>query len=135
MVDSTDEPRGSESPATPAQTTGGAGRNKDIDWVAAERSPEFKEMIAKKRSFVVPAIIFTAIWYLGFILLAGYAPDFMGERVTGGLTIGYLLALTQFVMVWVLAYAYIRRADKVFDPLAARAAEKAVEAGRKEAQR
>ena len=37
------------------------------------------------------------------------------------------MALSQFVMVWVLAAMYLRRADKVFDPLAERAAERALE--------
>ena len=69
-----------------------------------------------------------AAWYFGFIVLAGYAPDFMGkEFITDGFTVGYALALTQFVMVWVLAVAYVRRSGKVFDPLARRAAEKALE--------
>jgi len=39
-----------------------------IDWVAAEQSPEFKELIAKKRRFVLPATIFFLAWYFGFIL-------------------------------------------------------------------
>ena len=43
------------------------------------------------------------------------------------LFVGYALALTQFVMVWVLAIAYVRRADKTFDPLARKAAEKALQ--------
>jgi uncharacterized membrane protein (DUF485 family) len=98
----------------------------DIDWLAAERSPEFRELVKKRRSFVVPALAFVFIWYFGFIALAGYAPDFMGESVYEGLTVGYVLALSQFVMTWVLAAMYLRRADKVFDPLAERAAAKAV---------
>ena len=97
--------------------------------MAAERSPEFKELISKRKAFVVPATIFFLLWYFGFIILAGYAPDFMGESVYEGLTVGYCLALTQFVMTWVLAALYIRRADKVFDPLAKRAAERALEVG------
>ena len=99
----------------------------DIDWLAAERSPEFQELVKKRRSFVVPALAFVFIWYFGFIALAGYAPDFMGESVYEGLTIGYLFALSQFVMTWVLAALYLRRSDKVFDPLAERAAAKAVQ--------
>ena len=31
-------------------------------------------------------------WYFGFIVLAGFAPDFMGEKVIEGLTVGYILA-------------------------------------------
>ncbi len=91
----------------------------DIDWVAAERSPEFQELIAKKRSFVLPALGFVFIWYFGFILLAGYAPDFMGESVYEGLTLGYLLALTQFVMVAVLGLWYLRYSERELDPLRA----------------
>jgi uncharacterized membrane protein (DUF485 family) len=99
----------------------------EIDWVAAERSPEFRELIRKRRSFVLPATIFFLVWYFGFIILAGYAPDFMGrEFITDGLTVGYMLALTQFVMVWVLGAMYTRRADRDFDPLAERAAQAAL---------
>ena len=96
----------------------------DVDWQAVERSPEFRELIKRKRAFVVPATIFFLAWYFGFIILAGYAPDFMGrEFITDGLTVGYALALTQFIMTWVLGWLYLRKADRVFDPLAARARE------------
>jgi hypothetical protein len=44
-----------------------------IDWEAIERSPEFQELVRKRRSFVVPATIFFLAYYMGFILLAGYA--------------------------------------------------------------
>jgi uncharacterized membrane protein (DUF485 family) len=119
-----------EPARTPAATgTGGATHHGDIDWLAAERSPEFQELVHKRRSFVVPALGFVFVWYFGFIALAGYAPEFMGESVIEGLTIGYLFALSQFVMTWVLAWLYLRRAKTVFDPLANAAAKRAVEAG------
>jgi uncharacterized membrane protein (DUF485 family) len=99
----------------------------EIDWVAAECSPEFRELVRKKRSFVVPATVFFLTWYFGFIILTGYAPDFMGrEFITDGLTVGYVLALSQFVMAWTLAVMYLRRADREFDPLAERAAQVAL---------
>ena len=47
----------------------------------------------------------------------------MGERVYQGLTVGYCLALTQFVMVFRLGLWYLRKADREFDPLAERAIE------------
>ena len=92
-----------------------------IDWEAIERTPEFRELVERRRHFVVPCTIFFLAWYLGFILLCAYAPGFMGESVYEGLTVGYCLALTQFVMVFVLGLWYLRRADKEFDPLAERA--------------
>ena len=96
----------------------------EIDWQAVERSPEFRELVRRKKAFVIPGTIFFLAWYFGFIILAGYAPDFMGrEFITDGLTVGYVLALSQFVMTWLLGWMYLRKADRVFDPLAARARE------------
>jgi uncharacterized membrane protein (DUF485 family) len=111
-----------ESPAA-----AGSEHHPEIDWEAAERSPEFRELVTKKRAFVVPATIFFLSWYFGFIVLAGYAPDFMGrEFLTDGLTVGYVLALSQFIMTWGLGWLYLRKSDRVFDPLAQRAAERAL---------
>ena len=112
------------------QGSGGLDQHPEIDWEAAERSPEFRALIAKRRSFVLPATIFFLAWYFGFIILAGYAEDFMGESVYEGLTVGYVLALTQFIMVWGLGAVYLRKADRDFDPLARKAAARALETAR-----
>jgi uncharacterized membrane protein (DUF485 family) len=105
-------------------------KEQPVDWIAAERSPEFRELIARKRRFVIPATAFFLAWYPGFIALAGYAPDFTGESIYEGFTVGYALALSQFVMTWVLGWMYVRRADDEFDGLAERAAARAIEVGR-----
>src|SRR5918997_1771874 len=88
------------------------------DWERIERSPEFQELVRKRRSFVLPATIFFLAYYMGFILLTGYAEDFMASSVYEGLTVGYCLALTQFVMVFALGIMYLKRADRDYDPLA-----------------
>jgi uncharacterized membrane protein (DUF485 family) len=95
------------------------------DWERIEHSPEFQELVRKRRSFVVPATLFFLAYYMAFILLAGYAKDFMASSVYEGLTVGYCLALTQFVMVFALGIMYLRRSDRDYDPLAARVVEMA----------
>ena len=90
------------------------------DWERIEQSPEFQELVHKRRSFVLPATIFFLAYYMGFILLAGYAEDFMASSVYQGLTVGYCLALTQFLMVFVLGIMYLRRSANEYDPLAQR---------------
>ena len=118
---------------TGAAQAAGSDHHPEIDWVAAARSPEFRELVKKKRSFVVPGTIFFLAWYFGFVILAGYAPDFMGrEFLTDGFTVGYALALSQFVMTWGLGAWYLRKSDREFDPLAKRAADVALRAGREQ---
>lgn len=118
-----------ERPAGDGSTSSAA--HPEIDWIAAERSPEFRELVSRRKAFVVPTTIFFLDWYFGFIILAGYAPDFMGETfLVDGLTVGYVLAFTQFIMTWGLPAWYLRRSDRVFDPLARTAAARALEAGR-----
>jgi uncharacterized membrane protein (DUF485 family) len=99
----------------------------DVDWDAIERSPEFQELVRRRKAFVLPGTIFYLAWYMGFILLVAYAEDFMARRVYEGLTVGYCLALTQFVMVVVLGLLYLRKSDREFDPLAEKAIEKYVD--------
>jgi uncharacterized membrane protein (DUF485 family) len=94
------------------------------DWHEVVQSPEFQELVAARRRFVLPATIFFLSWYIGFILLTGYAPDFMARSVYEGLTVGYCLALTQFVMVGALGLMYLRRSERIYDPLAEKVAER-----------
>lgn len=97
------------------------------DWAAVERTPELRRLVAARRRWVVPATVFFLFWFLLFIVLAGYAEGFMAERVIDGVNVGYLLALSQFVMVFVLSFLYTRKADSTFEPLqeeALRAAER-----------
>jgi uncharacterized membrane protein (DUF485 family) len=97
-----------------------------VDWKGIERSPEFRELVKRRRSFVIPATIFFLVYYMAFIIVAGYAPDFMAESVYQGLTVGYCYALTQFLMVFVLGIWYLRKAEKEFDPLSDAVAEAAI---------
>jgi uncharacterized membrane protein (DUF485 family) len=98
---------------------------RSVDWERLERLPEFRELVARRRRFVVPATAFFLVWYFGFIVLAGYAEDFMGQSLIDGFTVGYGLALTQFVMVGTLGLAYLRYSERNLDPLRVRLAEQA----------
>ena len=115
---------------TTSASQGGATADEElrgVDWEAIERSPEFQELVTRRRAFVLPATIFFLVYYMAFIIVAGYAPDFMGESVYEGLTVGYCYALTQFVMVFVLGIWYLRKSEREFDPLADAVVEAAAE--------
>jgi uncharacterized membrane protein (DUF485 family) len=98
---------------------------RSVEWERIERLPEFRELVARRRRFVLPATAFFLVWYFGFIILAGYAEDFMGTSIYEGFTVGYALALTQFVMVAVLGLSYLRYAERELDPLRVQITEQA----------
>ena len=87
-------------------------------WEGLEETTEFRQLVSARWRFVVPATIFFLAYYFLLPVANGVAPRFMRTNVIGNVNIAYLFALSQFVMAWVLAYLYIRRANTLFDRLA-----------------
>jgi uncharacterized membrane protein (DUF485 family) len=88
-----------------------------IDWRAAHDLPQFKALRSRRNRFVrgAAATIFT--WFLVFLLVIGAAPEFAATQVVPGITVGYLLGLSQFVLAWVVTWRYLRFSDRVLDRL------------------
>ena len=86
---------------------------------AVGKDPEMVELEQRHQRFVWPTTIFFLVYYLSLPILAGVAPDFMGTKVFGEFTVGYLFALSQFLMAFVVAWVYARWASSRMDPLAA----------------
>ena len=82
-------------------------------------SPEFAELRARFRRFVFPMSVAFLIWYLVYVLLAAYAPEFMSTKLAGNLNVGLLIGLLQFVSTFVITTVYVRYADQNLDPRAA----------------
>jgi uncharacterized membrane protein (DUF485 family) len=85
------------------------------DRIAASR--EFQDLMATKKTFIVPAFIFFLVYYFALPVLVGYAPTFMATKVVGQVNLAYLFALSQFFVAWIIAALYMRAADN-FDRLA-----------------
>ncbi len=91
---------------------------------AVGKDPEMVELERRHRRFVWPATIFFLVYYLALNVLAGTSPDLMGKKLLGQFTFGYLFALSQFLMAFVVAWVYSRWAASRIDPLAADLREK-----------
>ena len=85
---------------------------------AVGKDPEMVVLERRHRRFVWPVTIFFLVYYLALPILAGAAPDLMGTRLLGQFTVGYLFALSQFLMAFVVAWVYARWAASRMDPLA-----------------
>jgi uncharacterized membrane protein (DUF485 family) len=86
-------------------------------WDEIAESKAFKDLMATKRIFIVPAFVFFVVYYFALPVLVGYAPQFMSTKVLGQLNLAYLFALSQFFVAWVIAGLYVRAAND-FDRLA-----------------
>jgi uncharacterized membrane protein (DUF485 family) len=85
---------------------------------AVAKDPEMIELERRHTRFVWPTTIFFLTYYMALNVLAGTAPDLMGKKVFGQFTFGYLFALSQFLMAFVVAWVYSRWAATRIDPLA-----------------
>jgi len=97
-----------------------------IDWVGIEGSPEFRELAASRRRFLVPATVFFLAFFLVYLVLTAYAQEFMGTEILG-MPLAFLLAVAQVLMAWVVTALYLRASDREFEPLERRAAQAAAE--------
>ena len=88
----------------------------EVDWNALAASDQFRTLLRAKKRFIIPATIFFVVYYFALPVLVGYARTFMERRVFGAVNLAYLFALSQFVMVWIIAGLYVRAAHR-FDSI------------------
>jgi uncharacterized membrane protein (DUF485 family) len=96
------------------------------EWDTLAAEPGFRNLLASRHRFVVPATIFFIVYYLALPVSVGLAPHFMSRPVLGPLTLAFVFALSQFVMAWVLLALYLWRA-RGFDLQAAKLAKHELE--------
>ncbi|MFW5415234.1 DUF485 domain-containing protein [Nocardiopsis sp. CNT-189] len=88
------------------------------DWEEVQSGPEFTELRRRLRVFVFPLTAFFITWYLLYVLMATYAPDFMAAPVFGNVNVGLVFGLLQFVTTFVITGLYARYANRRLDPIA-----------------
>ena len=52
-------------------------------WDKIADSKAFQDLMATKKTFIVPAFIFFVVYYFALPVLVGYAPQFMSTKVLG----------------------------------------------------
>ena len=93
------------------------------EWDRIAATQQFKDLMATKKIFIVPAFVFFVVYYFALPVLVGYAPQFMSTKVIG-VNLAYLFALSQFFVAWLIAGLYVKAANN-FDRLAKDIVEKA----------
>ncbi|QOV11726.1 DUF485 domain-containing protein [Viridibacillus arvi] len=89
-------------------------RNKEITadaFVAIADSQDFKKLVKKKNSFIVPVSIFFLLFYFTLPVLTSFT-TVLNVKVIGDITLVWIFALAQFIMTWILCMTYVSKANK-----------------------
>jgi uncharacterized membrane protein (DUF485 family) len=90
-------------------------------WNDAVSSDAFAALTATKVRCIAPLLLLSFGFIIGMTLLAGYAKDFMAQKVFGAFNVGYLMILLTYLLCWLLSVIYVRTANRVFEVQSAEA--------------
>jgi uncharacterized membrane protein (DUF485 family) len=90
-----------------------------VNWKAIDEDPRFQELHRKKTTFLWGLMVFSMAYYFLLPIGAAYFQDLFKVRVWGPVNVGLVFALSEFVVAWLLAWIYSRRANNEFDKMAA----------------
>ena len=88
-----------------------------VNWAAVRQSEPFQELVARRGRFVRTAALVLLGWFAALLVVVGAAPGLAGTVVVSGMTVGFLLGLSQFVLAWFLTWRYLRLSTSRFSPL------------------
>jgi len=89
-----------------------------INWAAIDADPRFQELHRRKSRFLWILMALSVAYYFLLPIGAAYCPTLFRAQVWGPINFGILFALSQFVVAWLIAYVYYRKATREFDPMA-----------------
>jgi len=81
-------------------------------------SPAFHQLMRQKNGFILPAILFSMVFYFTLPVLTSYA-TFLNEKAIGDISWAWMFAFAQFIMTWTFCILYSKRAKR-FDELVER---------------
>ncbi len=80
-------------------------------------TPQFIELVHKRRSLGWRLTIIMLVIYYGFIALVAFAPGIIGENIGGAITLGLPLGIAVILSAIILTAIYVSRANGEFDRL------------------
>lgn len=88
------------------------------DFSSVQKAEKFQTLRSTHRKFVFPMTAIFLAWYLGFVIVAAFFPEFMAIQVMGNINLGIILGLAQFVTTFIITGLYVMYANRKIDPLA-----------------
>ena len=88
-----------------------------LNWAAIDADPRFRELHAKKSSFLWGLMIFSVIYYFLLPIGAAYFTDLFKIKLRGVINFGLIFAMSEFIVAWLIAFFYAKKAGE-FDAMA-----------------
>jgi uncharacterized membrane protein (DUF485 family) len=89
-----------------------------VNWDAVIKDERFQSLRQRKHRVLWGLMAFSLVYFLLLPIGAAYFQNLFKVRVWGVVNVGLLFALSEFVVVWVIAYVYSRKASQDFDRMA-----------------
>ncbi|MGQ0442392.1 MAG: DUF485 domain-containing protein [Methylophilaceae bacterium] len=86
-----------------------------IHWEAIEADPRFQQLHQTKTRFLWCLMLFALVFYFLLPISAAYFQTLFKIKLWGVINLGLIFALAQFVVAWVIAALYAKRANTEFD--------------------
>jgi uncharacterized membrane protein (DUF485 family) len=90
----------------------------NFNWAAIDANPKFQALHRKKTFFLWGLMVFSIIYYFLLPIGAAYYQELFNTKVWGVINFGLLFALSEFVVAWIIAFAYSKKANAQFDAMA-----------------
>ncbi len=87
----------------------------NIHWEAIEADPRFQALHRDKNRFLWCMMLFALVYFFCLPIATAYFQDILKVKIWGVINIGLLFALSQFIVAWVIAVIYVKRANAEFD--------------------
>ena len=92
--------------------------DKKFNWAAIDANPKFQALHRRKTFFLWGLMVFSIIYYFMLPIGAAYYQELFKTKVWGVINVGILFALSEFVVAWVIAFVYSKKANSEFDAMA-----------------
>ena len=86
-------------------------KEKTIAYDNLIQTEEFKDLLQRKKSFIIPTTIFFLLFYFTLPLLAAYT-KLLHTELIGPISGVWIFAALQFLVVWTCGFIYIKKSEK-----------------------
>jgi uncharacterized membrane protein (DUF485 family) len=90
-----------------------------VDWDAIISDPRFQSLHRRKARFLWGLMALSVVFYFLLPIGAAYFQGLFKMQVWGVVNVALLFALSEFLVAWLVAFLYARKASRDFDVIAA----------------